>query len=117
LHLGNESLQTFKLRARAVLQTSSDYEGEFFYILTEVNKIYKVPTIHVFSLSEKVVERTLVIELPDYNYVSSIYAYFNFLVVAMEGKLVTFSRESPTRFLPVKETPIDEFDELSERQG
>lgn len=84
-----------------MLSTTSDYEGDFFYILVEVNKIYKIPTVHVFSLKTSVVERTLVIELPDYNYVSSIYAYFNFLVVAMEKRIVTFKRESAQRFVPV----------------
>lgn len=100
-----------------MLQTTSDYEGDFFYLLVETIKIYKVPTIHVFSLSKSIVERTLVLEIPDYNYVSSIYAYFNFLVVTVERKVLTFLRESGTRFVPVEEQDIEIFDDLDEKSG
>ena len=99
MNLKTENVQTYKIKGNQVLDATSDYNGDFFYIGVEYTKLYEIPAIHVFKLGDVLIERTLILEIPDFGFISAIHAYYNLLLVFVSERVLVMRRDDPRRFV------------------
>lgn len=94
----NGNLKTFKLSAKTIIDSSSDLEGEFFYLVVENFNLFVIPTIHVFHIQDSKIERSLIIEIPDFKFVSSIFSFYDYLLVFVKRKIIVMQKQDPSKF-------------------
>lgn len=88
----------FLISGKEVVSSSSGYDGEFFYLVVNNLNVYNIPTIHVFHILDSNVERTVIIEIPDFTFISSVFSFHDYLLVFVKHKIIVMKKESPSRF-------------------
>lgn len=98
VNLGTGGCQIFKINAKKVVSYNSEFDGDFFYLAVENFNLFNIPTVHIFEIKEEKVERSLIIEIPDFTFISSIFSFHGFLLVFAKSKIVVMKRDDPARF-------------------